>query len=344
MDCALDSYDYVLPPEAIAQVPVWPRDHSRLLVGITGKVAHRHFYDLPELLEPGDLLVLNDTQVIPARLRGQRRGGGQTEILLLRELATNTWQCLVRPGRRLPPGSRIYFPDGTQAQVLSREEEGTRQVLFQLAEPFYPWLWRTGEVPLPPYITTPAQPADYQTLWAKEPGAVAAPTAGLHFTEQLLAKLTQRGISTAQITLHVGLGTFRPVESSDIRQHQMHPEWIVVPETTVAQIQRTQAAGGRVIAVGTTVARALESASQSGDLAPYAGWANIFIYPGYSWHTVQGLITNFHLPKSTLMMMVSSLIGRERLLALYQVAIAEGYRFYSFGDAMFLVDEKFYKT
>lgn len=342
MDFNLEAYDYGLPPERIAQVPAQPRDHSRLLVVKAQEHQHRHFYDLPDLLRPGDLLVLNDTQVLPARLLGRRNGGGAAEILLLHEVAPLSWEALVRPGRRLHIGQKVYFPQDVVAEMVAEAPEGRRQVRFELPSGlgFFPWLDQVGQMPLPPYITSrETSPNQYQTIWAKVPGAVAAPTAGLHFTADLLTKLAAGGIQTAHITLHVGLGTFRPVAATDIRQHTMHQEWLVVPPATVAQIQTTQRAGGRVIAVGTTVVRALESASQTGVLLPWAGWSELFIYPGYRWRTVEGLITNFHLPKSSLMMMVSALIGRERLLLLYDEAIRQSYRFYSFGDAMCVLPE-----
>jgi len=342
MDFNLEAYDYVLPPECIAQAPVEPRDHSRLLVVKAQEHQHHYFYDLPDLLQPGDLLVLNDTQVLPARLIGRRNGGGAAEILLLHEVAPLTWEALVRPGRRLHLGQKVYFPENVAAEIIAEAPEGRRQIRFDLPSglAFFPWLDQVGQMPLPPYITSrETSPEQYQTIWAKVPGAVAAPTAGLHFTAELLVQLAARGIQTTHITLHVGLGTFRPVAAMDIRKHTMHQEWLVVSPATVAQIQATQQAGGRVIAVGTTVVRALESASQTGSLQPWAGWSELFIYPGYRWRTVEGLITNFHLPKSSLMMMVSALIGRERLLRLYDEAIKESYRFYSFGDAMCLLPE-----
>ncbi len=337
-DLLLDSYNYDLPPGAIAQAPAQPRDHSRLLQIKKETCEHRYFYELPGLLRAGDLLVLNDTRVLPARLQGTRAGGGKAELLLLHEQAPLRWQCLVRPGSRLPIGSRITLEDAT-AQVLDRAEGGTRIVEFQLppGEFFLDWLHRVGTIPLPPYIQSMVDPASYQTLWAQHLGAVAAPTAGLHFTANLLEQLDLAGVHTARITLHVGLGTFRPVETSDIRTHTMHQEWLEVPQVTVAQIQATQAQGGRVIAVGTTVARALETASQGGQLIPWQGWSRLFIYPGYTWQTVEGLITNFHLPKSSLLMLVSALMGRERLLEVYAEAIMKNYRFYSFGDAMLIL-------
>ncbi|WP_218079693.1 tRNA preQ1(34) S-adenosylmethionine ribosyltransferase-isomerase QueA [Anthocerotibacter panamensis] len=339
-DFDLERYDYTLPQEAIAQVPVEPRDHSRLMVVKEAGHEHHFFYELPDLLQSGDLLVLNDTRVLPARLLGIRAGGGQAEILLLHERSAQQWECLVRPGRRLLPGSKVTLGGGVQAEILTREAGGTRTVQFHLPPevPFMDWLQATGTLPLPPYITEPnLDPERYQTLWASTPGAAAAPTAGLHFTHDLLARLKERKIAMAYITLHVGVGTFRPLTATDIREHVMHHEWLTVPEATVDQIQQTRQQGGRVIAVGTTVARALESASAEGSLRPWQGWSGLYIYPGYRWRSVDGLITNFHLPKTSLLILVSTLVGRERLLALYQEATARGYRFYSFGDAMLIL-------
>jgi len=262
-------------------------------------------------------------------------------VLLLHEVAPAQWECLVRPGRKLLPGQCVVFADGAVAHIQKWLPQGRRVVRFELPEnkPFLDWLQGAGALPLPPYITQSATAEQYQTVWARVPGAVAAPTAGLHFTPELLMDLAGRGVQTAYITLHVGLGTFRPVAALDIRAHTLHQEWLTVPPATVAQIQETQRAGGRVIAVGTTVARALESASQGTQLQPWTGWSDLFIYPGYRWRTVMGLITNFHLPRSSLLMLVSALVGRERLMQLYGEAVAEGYRFYSFGDAMLLLDQ-----
>ncbi len=363
LDRSLSGYDYVLPPEQIAQNPASPRDSSRLLVVDSSHHTHRFFRDLPELLKPGDLLVLNDTRVIPARLYGHKLSGGLVEVLLLEEQQDNIWLALVKPGRRLKPGARIFFkpqtpnpelptPNLLSATVLGTDaatggrllqfEMSTGVSLIQLLDLF-------GQVPLPPYITeSQAQMEEYQTIYAQQPGAIAAPTAGLHFTPGLLDRLRERGIGQAFVTLHVGVGTFRPVDVEDVTTHKMHEEWVEVPAATVEQIRQTKASGGRIIAVGTTTVRALESAAQGvrslegegvlgGELQPFCGKTNLFIYPGYQWRVVEGLITNFHLPRSSLLMLVGALIGRQRLLALYEEALARGYRFYSFGDAMLIL-------
>ncbi|MEB3121854.1 MAG: tRNA preQ1(34) S-adenosylmethionine ribosyltransferase-isomerase QueA [Snowella sp.] len=349
----LSSYDYTLPPELIAQSPVIPRDSSRLLV-IQTSTHHHHqrFYDLPQYLEPNDLLVLNNTRVIPARLYGKKSTGTSVEILLLEEKSSDRWLALVKPGKKLKVGSEItFYPSQTSdpnltltATVLERDPETGGRIL-QFFPPsgtsFWDILEQFGEIPFPPYVTqSEAQADQYQTIYAQKPGAVAAPTAGLHFTDELLQKLATKGIQTAEITLHVGVGTFRPVETENIREHTMHQEWIEVPQITVDKILATKAKGGRIIAIGTTSVRALEGAAQANFpdlLAAYRGKTNLFIYPGYQWQIVDGLITNFHLPKSSLLMLVSALIGRERLLSLYQEAIQENYRFYSFGDAMLIL-------
>ena len=360
LDRSLNGYDYNLPPELIAQNPVVPRDSSRLLVvdyldtGINKIPTHQFFRDLSVILHPGDLLVMNDTKVIPARLYGRKSTGAQVEVLLLEEKQQNCWLALVKPGKRFKKGSEIIFEakeDSLEpvkqlvATVLETDEAtGGRLLQFdvppgmsliQLLEVF-------GEVPLPPYITaSEAESQQYQTVYAENPGAVAAPTAGLHFTPELLEKLQETGINRAFVTLHVGVGTFRPVEVEDVTTHEMHGEWIEVPAETVEKIRDTKAKGGRIIAVGTTAVRALEGAAKAGEgeLQPFCGETNLFIYPGYRWKVVQGLITNFHLPRSSLLMLVSALIGRKRLLNIYQEAIASQYRFYSFGDAMLILPE-----
>lgn len=358
-DLQLASYDYELPEEKIAQNPAVPRDSSRLLV-VDGPDCHQHqiFRTLPELLRAGDLLVLNNTRVLPARLHGRKqidtrlarqgRQGAQVEVLLLEEQAPEQWLALVKPGRRLKPGMAIAFgPDPNAPQLKARilrsdPSTGGRILQFEAApgETFWSALEALGEVPLPPYLEkSQAEAEQYQTVYSCEQGAVAAPTAGLHFTEELLETLTQRGIEQTFVTLHVGVGTFRPVEAATITDHQMHGEWVEVSEETVAKIEATRSQGGRIFAVGTTAVRALEGAAQSGQLQPTRGKVNLFIYPGYDWRIVDGLITNFHLPKSSLMMLVSALIGRSRLLALYEEAIAQDYRFYSFGDAMLILPE-----
>lgn len=309
---------------------------------------HHYFRDLPTLLQPGDLLVLNDTRVIPARLPGYKPSGAQVEVFLLEDQGDDQWLALVRPGRRLKPGAMVHFgPNPNQpdlvAQVLATDPETNGRLLKfepQGNEPLLALFERLGEVPLPPYITDRAtSPDQYQTVYAETPGAVAAPTAGLHFTPELFERLEEGGVGRSHITLHVGVGTFRPVEADNILDHKMHGEWIDVSPETVAQINATKARGGRVIAVGTTVVRALEGAAQGGELQPYQGKVNLFIYPGYQYRAIDGLITNFHLPGSSLLMLVSALIGRERLLGLYETAIQNDYRFYSFGDAMLILPE-----
>ncbi|MDB9524915.1 tRNA preQ1(34) S-adenosylmethionine ribosyltransferase-isomerase QueA [Oscillatoria sp. CS-180] len=349
LDLQLSAYHYELPSECIAQNPVEPRDHARLLT-ITSATHHNHnhVYDLPELLQPGDLLVLNDTKVLPARLFGRKPEGAAVEILLLEERSHLEWLALVKPGRRLKPGTRIHFGDPSappelMADVVASDPETNGRILhFTIpgAASFYEVCDRLGKMPLPPYITNSTAPADrYQTIYAEKVGAVAAPTAGLHFTPELFERLQSKGIDHTFITLHVGVGTFRPVESETITEHKMHAEWLDVSTTTVETIRQTKAKGGRVIAVGTTVTRALEGAAQSGELQPFQGKTNLFIYPGYQWQVLDGLMTNFHLPESSLMMLVSAMIGRKRLLQLYGEAVRSSYRFYSFGDAMLVLPE-----
>jgi S-adenosylmethionine:tRNA ribosyltransferase-isomerase len=354
----LSNYDYELPEDRIAQTPLPKRDSSRLLV-VDSPTHHTHsiFRNLSQLLRPGDLLVLNNTRVIPARLHGRKSTGAPVEVLLLEERQDNYWLALVKPGRRLKPGAKILFEPhrpgehppkasllpSLTATVLARDE-ATRGRVLQFHVPtgisLNALLSQYGQLPLPPYITSSqALPEQYQTVYAQAPGAIAAPTAGLHFTPELLEQCRQRGIQQAFVTLHVGVGTFRPVEVEDITHHKMHGEWLEVPASTVEQIRETKASGGRVIAVGTTVVRALEGAAANGTLQPFCGKTELFIYPGYQWRVVEGLITNFHLPRSSLLMLVSALVGRERLLELYQEAIAHQYRFYSFGDAMLILPE-----
>lgn len=358
LDWSLAAYDYNLPENLVAQNPVEPRDSARLLVVDSIGHQHRLFQDLPDLLQPGDLLVLNNTRVIPARLFGRKQNSASStrtrtanslqlnvEVLLLEERQNNCWLALVKPGRRLKPGASIEFgplgKSSLRATVLETDlPTGGRILQFDLpeGESLQQRLSQLGQIPFPPYIKeSQAQPDQYQTIYATQPGAVAAPTAGLHFTPDLLARLQTREVQQAFVTLHVGVGTFRPVEAEDITTHAMHGEWVDVSEAVVQQVRQTQATGGRVIAVGTTVARALESAAQAGELRPYRGKTNLFIYPGYQWQVIEGLITNFHLPRSSLLMLVSALVGRQRLMKLYQVAIAQEYRFYSFGDAMLVL-------
>ncbi len=350
LDQLLTSYSYDLPEELIAQYPVVPRDRSRLLVvEPQSGCQHRHFYEIDNWLTPGDLLVFNDTRVIPARIYGHKPTGAPVEILLISEQQHNCWLALVKPGRKLKIGSQIIFPARSAtskiaqitAQIIARDEPtGGRLLQFDLPDdvPLLQILADFGELPLPPYISArESSPEQYQTIYAKVPGAIAAPTAGLHFTSELLDRLTAKGVNCAHVTLHVGIGTFRPVEAEDITSHQMHHEWLEISTETVDQIQATKAAGGKVYAVGTTAVRVLETAAQGGKLQPYRGNTNIFIYPGYQWQVVDGLITNFHLPGSSLMMLVSAKIGRQRLLDLYHTAILDRYRFYSFGDAMLIL-------
>lgn len=348
VDLQLSAYDYNLPESRIAQNPVTPRDHSKLLV-IDGPTthAHHHFYDLVDWLKPGDLLVLNNTKVIPARLYGHKTSGAAAEILLVEPVGVDEWLALVRPGKRIQPGAEIVFGDGEKillkALVRDRDEATGGRILSLLPQvnvSVEALIHQLGQVPLPPYITqSEALPEQYQTVYAQRQGAVAAPTAGLHFTKELFSQLSNKGVQTAEVTLHVGIGTFRPVEAADIKTHEMHKERIEVPIETVKKIRQTKAAGGRVIAVGTTSTRALEGVAALGELKAYSGKTDLFIYPGYQWQVIDGMITNFHLPGSSLLMMVSALIGRERLMAIYEDAITHDYRFYSFGDAMLILPE-----
>jgi S-adenosylmethionine:tRNA ribosyltransferase-isomerase len=333
---------YELPPELIAQTPIERRDGSRLLTldRETGRTEHRRFYELPELLRPGDCLILNDSRVLPARLLGQRLpGGGACEVLLLIDRGENVWECLVRPGRKLRTGARLTFGDGElTAEVVGEEAEGNRLVRFDYQGIFLEVLERLGKMPLPPYIKEELQDRErYQTVYSKVLGSAAAPTAGLHFTPELLEHIAAKGVGIGYVTLHVGLGTFRPVKEETIEAHPMHSEFCTVPPETAELINRTRAAGGRCICVGTTSCRTLESwAGEDGHMEPRAGWTNIYIYPGYRFKVMDGLITNFHLPESTLVMLVSAFAGREPVLAAYRQAVEERYRFFSFGDAMFI--------
>jgi S-adenosylmethionine:tRNA ribosyltransferase-isomerase len=352
IDQLLASYHYDLPEEFIAQTPVVPRDRSRLLiVEPNDGYQHRHFHEIDEFLAPGDLLVFNNTRVIPARIYGRKTTGANVEVLLISERQHNCWLALVKPGRKLKIGTKLVFParhgvgenSPLMATIIDRDDPtGGRLLQFDLPPeiPLIQVLANYGELPLPPYINARnSTPEQYQTIYAKVPGAVAAPTAGLHFTPELLDRLTAKCVKQTHVTLHVGIGTFRPVEAEDITNHQMHHEWLEISPESIAQIQATKAAGGKVYAVGTTAVRALETAARTGDLQPYTGDTNIFIYPGYQWQVVDGLITNFHLPGSSLMMLVSAAIGRQRLLDLYQIAIEDRYRFYSFGDAMLILPD-----
>ena len=334
-----------LPPELIAQTPLERRDASRLLAldKATGATRHLHFYDLPSLLHPGDCLVLNDSRVLPARLIGKRTGGGACEVLLLIDRGDKVWECLVRPGKKLRPGAKVTFGDGElSAQVVGEEAGGNRLVRFDYDGIFLETLERLGKMPLPPYIKAELEDSErYQTVYSKVVGSAAAPTAGLHFTPELLGQVQTMGVRVCYVTLHVGLGTFRPVKAENLDEHEMHSEYCVIPQETADMVNETKRRGGRVICVGTTSCRTIESWSdEDGTLKASAGWTNIFIYPGYRFKVLDGLITNFHLPESTLVMLVSALAGREYVLAAYGEAVRESYRFFSFGDAMFIGDLK----
>ena len=334
-----------LPQELIAQTPIEQRDASRLLVlpKEEGALAHRHFYDLTEYLREGDCLILNDSRVLPARLLGQRLpGGGACEVLLLIDRGEKVWECLVRPGKRAREGATFSFGGILRAEVEAVKEDGNRLVRFAYdTEKFasiYEVLDAVGNMPLPPYITEKLKDKDsYQTVYAKQEGSAAAPTAGLHFTNELLDRIREKGVGYAEVTLHVGLGTFRPVKVERIEDHHMHTEHFVISDETAAEINRRRAAGGRIIAVGTTSCRVLESAAaEDGTLRGMEGETGIFIYPGYRFKAIDALITNFHLPESTLLMLISALAGRDNVLAAYEEAVREKYRFFSFGDAMFI--------
>lgn len=340
----VEDFDYYLPEELIAQVPIEPRDAARLMVlsKESGKLEHRVFSDLPDLLRPDDLLVLNDTRVIPARLIGVREDtGGKVEVLLLTRRGLNEWETLVKPGRRVKVGTKVVFGEGRLVgEVLAKTEFGGRLIRFSFTgESFEAVLDELGEMPLPPYIHRQLDdPERYQTVYARESGSAAAPTAGLHFTPQLMERLKQRGIEMCYVTLHVGLGTFRPVNVERVEEHVMHAEFYRLPAETAEAVNRAKQQNRRVIAVGTTSTRALEAAAvRSLPLQPHEGWTDIFIYPGYEFKVIDGLITNFHLPKSTLLMLVSALAGREQILHAYEVAVQERYRFFSLGDAMLII-------
>ena len=332
-----------LPKELIAQDPIEERSNSRLLVldKETGAVQHRHFYDILEYLNEGDCLVLNNTKVIPARLYGVREGtGAMIEILLLKRKDNNVWETLVKPGKKARPGVKIIFGDGLlTGEVIDVVEEGNRLIRFSYEGIFEEILDQLGQMPLPPYITHELKDKNrYQTVYAKYEGSAAAPTAGLHFTEELLDQVRRRGIRIAEVTLHVGLGTFRPVKVEDVSQHHMHSEFYEVTEEAAEIIRSTKASGGRVICVGTTSCRTIESAALrfDGTIRACSGWTDIFIYPGFQFQLLDGLITNFHLPESTLLMLVSALAGKEHIMAAYEEAVKERYRFFSFGDAMLI--------
>ena len=332
---------YDLPEELIAQTPLQKRDTSRLCVlnRNTGAIAHKHFYDIIDYLQPGDCLVMNDSRVLPARLLGHRPTGGAVEVLLLRDLGDKKWECLCKPGRKMLVGNEVIFGDGElTASVVDVKEDGNRVVEFHYDGIFLEVLERLGKMPLPPYIKAELQDQErYQTVYSRAVGSAAAPTAGLHFTNELLDQIRAKGVHTAFITLHVGLGTFRPVKADNIFEHHMHSELCMMNAETAQILNQTKAAGGRVICVGTTSCRTLESlVNTDGTFEAKTKWTEIFIYPGYTFKAMDGLITNFHLPESTLVMLVSAFAGRENILNAYDEAVKERYRFFSFGDAMFI--------
>lgn len=334
-------FNFYLPERLIAQTPLEKRDNSKLLLldKYNGNISHKHFFDLPEHLNEGDCLVLNNSRVLPARLIGARSTGGAVELVLLRDLGEGRWECLSRPGRKTKPGTTLIFGDGElSACVEDVAEGGNRIVRFDYEGIFLEVLERLGKMPLPPYIREELKDSErYQTVYSRELGSAAAPTAGLHFTKELLEQIASKGVKICFVTLHVGLGTFRPVKEDDIENHDMHSEFCIIPEETACIINSTKQSGGRVIAVGTTSCRTLESfAKADGSLEASSGWTDIFIYPGYKFKCVDALVTNFHLPESTLIMLVSALAGRENVLNAYSIAVENEYRFFSFGDAMFI--------
>ena len=337
---------YDLPEELIAQDPLEKRSNSRLMVldKKSGDVTHRHFYDIKEYLHPGDCLVINNTKVIPARLLGEREEtGAKVELLLLKRKTDDVWETLVKPGKKARVGTKLSFGNGLlKGEVIDIVEEGNRLVRFTYDGIFEEILDKLGQMPLPPYITHQLQDKNrYQTVYAKYDGSAAAPTAGLHFTEELLQEIRDMGVSVAEVTLHVGLGTFRPVKVDNVLEHHMHSEFFQISQEAADIINETKKDGGRVISVGTTSTRTLESAAEDdGTLREKSGWTDIFIYPGYEFRVIDGLITNFHLPESTLVMLVSALAGREHVMAAYEEAVREKYRFFSFGDAMLIADVK----
>ena len=334
-------FDYELPQELIAQHPMEPRDHSRLLVvdKKTGEIEHKHFYDLVNYLKPGDVLVFNDTRVIPARLHGTKDTGAHVEVFLLTRRNATDWEVLVRPGKKLQVGAKINFSNELSCEVIEHTDFGGRVVRFKYDGIFEEILDRLGETPLPPYITAPLEDKErYQTVYNRERGSAAAPTAGLHFTKELLQKIKDIGCEEVFVTLHVGLGTFRPVSEAKIEDHKMHKEFYTVSQEAADAVNKAKAEGRRIIAVGTTAVRTLEAAGADGQLHAGSSWTNIFIYPGYKFRLVDDLVTNFHLPQSTLLMLVSTLSTREIMLQTYKKAVEEKYRFFSFGDAMFITD------
>ena len=335
---------YDLPEELIAQTPLQKRDSSRLLAmdRRTGAMEHRHFYDILDYLNPGDTLVMNDSRVLPARLLGHRPvTGGAIEVLLLRDLGGDQWECLAKPGRKMQVGQQVIFGDGQlTATVTQVQEDGNRIVKFDYQGIFLEVLESLGKMPLPPYIKEELQDQErYQTVYSKEVGSAAAPTAGLHFTEELLQQIQEKGIHLAFVTLHVGLGTFRPVKAETLSEHHMHSELCMISEETAELLNRTRKEGGRIVCVGTTSCRTLESlVNEDGSFSPKSRWTDIFIFPGYQFKAMDALITNFHLPESTLVMLVSAFAGRAHILDAYAEAVREKYRFFSFGDAMYLGD------
>ena len=333
---------YDLPPELIAQTPLERRDASRLLTlnRETGEVAHRHFYDIAELIQPGDCLVLNDSRVLPARLLGHRvPTGGAVEVLLLKDEGGGVWECLTKPGRKTHTGTELSFGDGElTATVVGEREDGNKLVQFHYEGIFLEVLERLGKMPLPPYIKEELQDQErYQTVYSRVNGSAAAPTAGLHFTPELLQTLQNKGVNLAYVTLHVGLGTFRPVKAEEITEHHMHSEFCMISQKTADLLNRTRETGGRIVCVGTTSCRTIESlADENGHFTARSAWTDIFIYPGYRFKAMDALITNFHLPESTLVMLVSAFAGREKILNAYKIAVQERYRFFSFGDSTFI--------
>ena len=332
---------YDLPQELIAQTPLAQRDSSRLLVlnKSTGAVEHRHFHDILDYLRPGDCLVLNNSRVLPARLLGKRATGGAVEVLLLKDTGNDVWECLTKPGRKTPVGAELSFGEGLlTATVVEAREDGNKLVQFHYQGIFLEILEQLGKMPLPPYIKEELQDQErYQTVYSKVNGSAAAPTAGLHFTPELLDAIRAKGVKLAWVTLHVGLGTFRPVKAEEITDHHMHAEFCMLSAETAALLNQTRQAGGRIVCVGTTSCRTIESfANEDGTFTEKSGWTDIFIYPGYRFKAMDALITNFHLPESTLIMLVSAFAGRETVLNAYKIAVEERYRFFSFGDAMFI--------
>ena len=333
---------YDLPEELIAQTPLERRDGSRLMVlnRETGEIQHKHFYDVIDYLNPGDCLVMNDSRVLPARLMGHRPTGGVVEVLLLRDLGNKCWECLCKPGRKMQVGNEVIFGDGELTAVVREvREDGNRMVEFRYEGIFLEVLERLGKMPLPPYIKEELQDQErYQTVYSREVGSAAAPTAGLHFTKELLEKIREKGVNEAFVTLHVGLGTFRPVKAEEVTEHHMHSELCMMNAETANMLNETKRNGGRVICVGTTSCRTLESlVNDDGTFEAKSRWTDIFIYPGYTFKAMDGLITNFHLPESTLIMLVSALAGYDNIMRAYRTAVQEKYRFFSFGDAMLIV-------